>query len=427
VRKDSSRFRAHVVIDPIRGPDGGITGFAKITRDLTERYEAEERLRLSQEQLELTREALVQTQKMEAIGQLTGGVAHDFNNLLMAVLGSLELLKKRLPADAGMRRLVDNAILGAQRGTSLTQRMLAFARRQDMKTAPVPLTELLNGMKGLLAASLGERTMVELQIPAELPAVVADDNQLSLAILNLSVNARDAMPEGGTVTISAEDAALHLGNDLGLEPGRYVRLAVSDTGLGMDPGTLARATEPYFTTKGVGKGTGLGLSMVQGMTEQLGGKFLLTSRRDQGTRAEMWLRVAVANAPAAKPGAPARRVKKKLRVLAVDDDRLVLFNTVEMLRDMGHTVSQVGSGRAALNLMRREHVDLLVTDQVMPKMTGAQLIERIRRTHPAFPAVLVTGYSDAPPASDPAIFRLNKPFTQEQLRGAIEVLAAEVE
>ncbi|HEY5084372.1 MAG TPA: PAS domain S-box protein, partial [Rhizomicrobium sp.] len=285
VRKSGDRFWAHVIIDPIWTPDGALAGFAKITRDITERKQAHEAL-------ERTHQALVQTQKMEAIGQLTGGVAHDFNNLLMAVLGSLELLRKRLPDDPGMTRLVDNAILGAQRGASLTQRMLAFARRQDIATGPVPLAQLLNGMKELLSATLGAHAAVELRFAPGISPVIADENQLSLAILNLSVNARDAMPDGGTVAISAEDIALPAGNEMGLAVGRYVRLAVSDTGQGMDAETQARATEPFFTTKGVGKGTGLGLSMVQGMMEQLGGKFVLTSKKGQGTRAEMWLRAA---------------------------------------------------------------------------------------------------------------------------------------
>src|SRR6185312_6681094 len=189
--------------------------------------------------LERTREALIQTQKMEAIGQLTGGVAHDFNNLLMAVLGSLELLKKRLPDDRAMKRLLDNAMLGAQRGASLTQRMLAFARRQEMAAGAVPLPGLLTGMKELLTASLGANATVELKVAPGIAPVIADENQLSLAILNLSVNARDAMPDGGTVTIAADEVALALGNEVGLPRGRYVRLTVSDTGIGMDEETLA--------------------------------------------------------------------------------------------------------------------------------------------------------------------------------------------
>jgi PAS domain S-box-containing protein len=418
VKKNGERFWAHVVIDPIREPDGTLTGFAKITRDITERMKA-------QQALERTREALVQTQKMEAIGQLTGGVAHDFNNLLMAVLGSLELMKKRLPDDPRLKRLLDNAMLGAQRGASLTQRMLAFARRQEMKAGSVALTTLLSGMKELLGASLGAGAAVELRVAPEIPPVMADENQLSLAILNLSVNARDAMPDGGTVQIAAEEQILAADNHLNLSQGRYVRLSVSDSGMGMDAETLARATEPFFTTKGVGKGTGLGLSMVQGMTEQLGGKFMLTSVKGEGTRAEMWLRAAEGDARPAQPKdftLPAKG--KALRILAVDDDHLVLFNTVEMLRELGHTVWEAASGQAALNLMSGQDVDLVITDQVMPKMTGAQLIERVRKRNPNCPVILATGYAEAPPDFDDAIPRLKKPFTQEELHNAIESIAA---
>src|ERR1700678_203383 len=365
---------------------------------------------------------------MDAIGQLTGGVAHDFNNLLMAVLGSLELLRKRLPDDPGMTRLVDNAILGAQRGAALTQRMLAFARRQDIATGPVPLAELLNGMKELLSATLGSHAAVELRFAPDIPSVIADENQLSLAILNLSVNARDAMPDGGTVAISAEEIALPAGNDLGLGVGPYVRLAVSDTGQGMDAETLARATEPFFTTKGVGKGTGLGLSMVQGMTEQLGGKFVLASKKGQGTRAEMWLRAAGEDmevAGARKP-AVAAQPGRKLKILAVDDDHLVLFNTAEMLRDLGHTVWEAGSGEAALDVLAARPAELVITDQVMPRMTGTQLIDKIRKTSPGLPAILATGYAETPANLDSAIVRLKKPFTQEELRAAIERISARV-
>jgi PAS domain S-box-containing protein len=421
VRKSGSRFWAHVIIDPIWTPDGALAGFAKITRDITERKQAHEAL-------ERTHQALVQTQKMEAIGQLTGGVAHDFNNLLMAVLGSLELLRKRLPDDPMMKRLLDNAILGAQRGASLTQRMLAFARRQDIATGPVPLAELLNGMKELLGATLGSHAAVELRFDPGISAVIADENQLSLAILNLSVNARDAMPDGGTVAISAEEIALPAGNNLGLAVGRYVRLAVSDSGEGMDADTLARATEPFFTTKGVGKGTGLGLSMVQGMTEQLGGKFVLTSKQGHGTRAEMWLRAAGDDmtVAVARKAASAAEAGRKLKILAVDDDHLVLFNTAEMLRDLGHTVWEAGSGEAALDVLAARAPELVITDQVMPRMTGTQLIDKISQAGLALPAILATGYAETPANLDPAIVRLKKPFTQEELRAAIEKISARV-
>src|SRR5215212_752224 len=223
VRKDGTRFWAWVVIDPIRSPSGEIVGYAKITRDLTERKEAQQRL-------ERTREALLQAQKMEAIGQLTGGIAHDFNNLLMAVLGSLELMRKRLPDDPKLLSLLENAVRGAQRGASLTKRMLAFARRQELKQEPVDIPELVRGMTELLQRSIGSAVTIETRFPLSIRQVFADANQLEMVLLNLAVNARDAMPSGGQIVIAARQQEIGIGN--GLKPGSYVCLSVSDTGAG---------------------------------------------------------------------------------------------------------------------------------------------------------------------------------------------------
>jgi PAS domain S-box-containing protein len=268
LRKDSSRFWAYVIIDPIRSPSGELIGYAKITRDLTERREA-------QAKLEKAREALVQSQKMEAIGQLTGGIAHDFNNLLMAVIGSLELLRKRMPDNPKLTMLVDNALQGAQRGATLTKRMLAFARRQALTSERIEVPDLVRGMTDLLRRSLGQTISIETRFPLPLPPIQADANQLEMALLNLAVNARDAMPNGGQIILAARDETVTADVTDGLKPGRYVRLSVSDTGEGMDEETLARAMEPFFTTKGPGKGTGLGLPMVHGLAEQMGGRFIL--------------------------------------------------------------------------------------------------------------------------------------------------------
>ncbi|MDO9246217.1 MAG: PAS domain S-box protein, partial [Phenylobacterium sp.] len=276
VRKDGSRFFAHVIIDPIRDDGGELIGFAKITRDVTER-------RAAQQALDDAREALLQSQKLEAIGQLTGGVAHDFNNLLMAVLGSLELVRKRLPHDPRITPLIDNAMQGAQRGAALTQRMLAFARKQDLKLDPVDVPTLVRGMTGLLQRSLGPAMRIETHFPRGLSLVLTDPNQLENALLNLAVNARDAMPDGGAIRIEARPETLGEATEIGLPPGDYVRLTISDTGHGMDAAILARATEPFFTTKGVGKGTGLGLSMVHGLAEQSGGRMTVRSQVGEGT------------------------------------------------------------------------------------------------------------------------------------------------
>jgi PAS domain S-box-containing protein len=422
VRKDGSRFWAHVVIDPIRDDTGTLIGFAKITRDITERREAGQAL-------DRAREALFQSQKMDAIGQLTGGVAHDFNNLLMAVLGSLELLGRRLPPeDERSRRLLDNAVEGARRGATLTQRMLSFARRQELDTRPVDIGALVRGIGELLQRSLGPLVAIRTAIPANLPPVLADANQLELAILNLSMNARDAMPEGGEIGIAATCEKVAAGHRTGLLPGDYLCLSVRDHGEGMDPDTLAKAAEPFFTTKGVGKGTGLGLPMVHGMAEQMHGRLLLDSVPGQGTTAEIWLPIAQDGAAAAGTNAtgdiqaPAHR---SLTVLAVDDDALVLFNTVAMLEDLGHRVLEAMSGEAALEQLRANTVDLVITDQAMPQMTGAQLIDTIRTGWPGLPVILATGYAELPAGMARDTPRLAKPFTEADLAKVVaDVLGA---
>ena len=413
VRKDGSRFWASVVIDPVRDREGRLVGYAKVTRDITERKQA-------QEALEQARTALFQAQKMEAIGQLTGGVAHDFNNLLMAVLGSLELLRKRLPDDPRLLRLLDNAVQGAQRGAALTQRMLAFARRQDLKPEAVDLSGLVSGMSDLLQRSIGPTVRIETRFPAGLPAAQVDANQLELALLNLAVNARDAMPEGGTITIAAREGEA----PADLPEGRYVCLSVADTGLGMDAETLARAQEPFFTTKGVGKGTGLGLSMVHGLAELSHGRLMLRSRPGAGTEAEIWLPVATAETGEPRPSAAAivpQTVPRRLTVLVVDDDPLVLENTAAMLEDLGHRVIEARSGQEALALLGRAGaLDLVITDQAMPAMTGTQLLRAIAAARPELRAILASGYAEIPADEGPAVPRLNKPFDQDGLARAIE-------
>lgn len=413
VRRDGSCFWALVVIDPIRGEDGSIIGYAKVTRDLTER-------RAAQQALEQAREALFQSQKLDAIGQLTGGVAHDFNNLLMVVMSSLSLAKRRLPDDPKLAQLLDNALSGARRGAALTQRMLAFARRQDLKPTVVHLPALVGGMADLLARSLGSMVQLQTEFPLALCPVRVDANQLELALLNLAVNARDAMPDGGRLLLHAQEEAVTV--DGHLAPGRYVRLVVADSGSGMDAATLARATEPFFTTKGAGKGTGLGLAMVHGLAAQSGGRFTLQSQPGEGTTATLWLPAAADDEPAdgpARDGATPASTRP-LRVLAVDDDALVLTNTAALLEELGHTVLQAGSGDEALRLLdENPAIDLLVTDHVMPRMTGAQLIAAALQARPQLPVVLATGYAELPPSLPFSAVRLAKPFDQAALAQAI--------
>jgi PAS domain S-box-containing protein len=414
VRKDGTRFWCHVVIDPIRDGET-IIGFAKITRDVTERKQA-------QITLEQAREALFQSQKMDAVGQLTGGVAHDFNNLLMAVLGSLELARK-YATDPKQLRLLENAALGAKRGASLTQRMLSFARKQQMDARPIDIAALTQGMTDLLQSSLGSACEIQIRIPPGLPPVLTDENQLELALLNLCVNARDAAPEGGLIVISARSENVAAGNTHALALGAYVCVAVTDNGEGMSPETLAHATEPFFTTKGVGKGTGLGLAMVHGMSMQMGGCLVLKSEMKKGTTAEIWLPVARSQDRAATPGTPspaAASSKRTLRVLAVDDDPLVLFNTVAMLEDLGHTAVEAPSASEALKHLRERSFDLVITDQAMPKMTGMQLIEAMKAEWPDLPAVLATGYAELPGGAGTDLLKLSKPFTEQDLQSVLE-------
>jgi PAS domain S-box-containing protein len=410
LRKDGSRFLANVIIDAIQ-VDGAVIGYAKITRDITERRTAEARLR--------------QAQKMEAVGQFTGGAAHDFNNLLMAILGSLGILRKRLPDDPRLLSLLDNAVMGAKRGSSLTQRMLAFARRQELKHEAVDLARLVDNMTELLERSLGPTIDIRTLFPPEPVLARTDANQLETALLNLAVNGRDAMPGGGTLTISVSVHEIGANHPTNLPPGRFACLSVADTGFGMDEPTLARATEPFFTTKGIGKGTGLGLSMVDGLTGQSGGKLIARSAPSQGTTIELWFPIATAGTPRQSEGEldshpDVSAAEQRLCILVVDDDSLVLTNVTAMLEDLGHQVIGVSSGAKALEAIdSMPGIDLVVTDQAMPAMTGLQLIGQIRARRRAMPVILATGYAELPRDIDPTIRRLSKPFTQRALAEAL--------
>jgi PAS domain S-box-containing protein len=414
VRKNGERFRASVVIDAIRDDAGRPIGFAKITRDITERD-------LAQRELETAREALFQSQKMEAIGQLTGGVAHDFNNLLMAILSSLDLLRKRIPEDQLTQRLLNNAFEGAQRGATLTQRMLAFARRQDLKVDRVDLPQLLSGMSDLVQRSIGPEWPISTSLPLGLPAIYVDANQLEMALLNLIVNARDATPSGGPIVVSAYREEVGQRRNADLAEGSYVRLAVKDQGSGMDEETLRRATEPFFTTKGVGKGTGLGLPMVHGMAQQIGGAFELLSIVGEGTSAVLWLPLAREDTVRKAPKAVDETLplQPHLTVLAVDDDTLVLMNTAALLEDMGHDVIEADSAAEALEVLRaRSDIDLIITDQAMPNMTGVDFIGQADLIRPGVPKIIASGYGEGVQCPHEVV-RLSKPFNQQHLARAI--------
>ena len=414
VRKNGERFWANVVIDAIHDDDGNLIGFAKITRDVTERREA-------QAALDRAREALFQSQKMEAVGQLTGGIAHDFNNLLSAILGSLELVRRRVTEEP-LTRLIDNAIRGAQRGAALTQRMLVFARRQELNVQSVDIPMLVRGMTEMLERSLGPSVVIETRFPLGLGEVKTDPNQLEMALLNLMVNARDAMPKGGPIVVAARPETVMSGHPT-LQPGSYVCLSVSDKGEGMDEATLTKAVDPFFTTKEVGKGTGLGLPMVHGLAQELGGQLILHSQKGKGTTAELWFPTAEKlHTPRGEiqvESAP-QTTAKDLTVLVVDDDPLVLTNMGAMLADLGHKAFEASSAKEALDILRRESsIELVLTDHAMPRMTGFQLIEQIQKGWPHLPVILATGFAELPPGLDPQQVTLAKPFTQHDLAQAV--------
>lgn len=417
VRKDGTRFWASVIIDAIHGEDGSLIGFAKVTRDTTERRQA-------QEALERAQQELFQAQKMEAVGQLTGGIAHDFNNLLTAVLGSLEIAKKRALSGRPNADLIENAIQGAKRGAALTQRLLAFSRKQDLKLERVDLPELVKEMASLIERTIGPDIEIATTFPLMMPPVMSDPNQLESALLNLVVNARDAMPHGGRISIEARRRVVGSGQVEELPAGDYMVLSVTDEGAGMDNETLEKATTPFFTTKGIGKGTGLGLPMIQGLMAQSGGALVLKSRQGEGTRAELWLPIADPDEkqnPASDVVADVPPlVERSLTVLAVDDDALVRMNTALMLEDLGHVAIEAQSGKEALRMLDEGGLpDIVITDQAMPEMTGVELIKQLALRYPHIPVILATGYAELPNGVGAGLQRLAKPFMQEQLNEAL--------
>ena len=366
-------------------------------------------------QREAAEEQLRQVQKLEMLGELTGGVAHDFNNLLTAVMGNLSLLQRHLPhGDARAQRLIEGAMEGANRGASLTQRLLAFSRRQSLQLAPADVVVLVTGMKALIERSIGPAINLSFDLTTKPAASVIDANQVELALLNLAVNARDAMPNGGDLCIGVDHAP---GLAANLSAGEFVRIWVADTGHGMDAATLERAIDPFFSTKELGKGTGLGLSMVHGLAVQQNGALRLQSAVGKGTRAELYLPVTnqTVEAPVEtrnEPAAPTRRS----RILLVDDDALIAMSSVDMLEDLGHEVLEANSGKQALELLRStDAIDLLITDFAMPGMTGAQLIEAVKSVRPDLPVLLATGYAELPGGQLNDIPRIGKPYTQPQL------------
>jgi signal transduction histidine kinase/ActR/RegA family two-component response regulator len=368
---------------------------------------------------------LHEAQKLETLGQLTGGVAHDFNNLLTPITGALDLLYRRFgDSDDRTARLLSNALQAADRAKTLLQRLLGFARRQSLQTQAVDISALLSGMRDLIASSVGPTIDVRLRCDAGIQPALVDPNQLELAILNLAVNARDAMPDGGLLTILAEEIAVGPRSTPKLIPGLYVRLSVIDAGCGMDADTLTHAIEPFYSTKEFGRGTGLGLSMVHGLAAQLGGGFNLTSAPGEGTRVDLYLPIAdeaAATQHRASPE-PVVDVGRRLNVLLVDDEEIVRVATAEMVRELGHHVEEARGGLEALaRLDEGLEVDAVISDYMMPGMDGGALAETISKSRPDVPILLITGYTG--PTDDVLhLPRLAKPFDQAAIARALSSL-----
>ncbi|MBB5716951.1 PAS domain S-box protein [Sphingomonas aerophila] len=395
-------------------PDG--VNFVAVGRDLSHAKEREA-------ELEAAQAALRQSQKMEAMGSLTGGVAHDFNNLLTPIIGSLDMLVRKGVGTERERRLIDGALQSAERAKTLVQRLLAFARRQPLQSTAVNLATLVDEMAGLIGSTVGPNIDVRVALDADLPPALADANQLEMALLNLAVNARDAMPQGGLLTIEAQREAIRKEDAAGLKRGHYVRLCVRDTGAGMDEATLRRAVEPFFSTKGIGKGTGLGLSMVHGLAAQLGGGLTIDSAPGEGTAVTLWLPIS-AMPIEDQEQSPDRTDKPIGRGIAllVDDEELVRMSTADMLNDFGFDVVEAGSAEEALNLLKAgEAPDLLVTDHLMPGMSGADLAREARLLNPGLPVLVVSGYAEVEGIA-PDLPRLTKPFRNADLAASLTEL-----
>jgi len=397
---------SHVTRVPIRDAGGTISHLAVIERDVTEQRILEARLR--------------QSDKMQALGTLAGGIAHDFNNLLTAILGSLELAGPKVADQPRVQRLIENARGAAERGASLTKRLLSFSRAHDLQARAVDVNALIDGMSDLFGRSLGGLVTVRTDLEADLPAVQVDPEQLELAVLNLCINARDAMPEGGTITVATR--RLDITGDPEIADGTYLGVSVTDEGTGIPEEILRRVCEPFFTTKAVGQGTGLGLAMVFGLAQQSKGRLAIDSKVGRGTRVELALPFA-AEAPQQAtplPGAvPA--TGRRARVLIVDDDPQVRHVTASFLTGFGHSTTEAGDGEAALQHLERDRCDIVVADLAMPGMSGVELAAAIRERRPGLPVLILTGHADAMqiPEDLPV---LAKPFRSADLADRVATL-----
>jgi len=406
VRKDGSFFWASVVIDPVRNNAGELIGFAKITRDITERRQAAQQLERMQKQL-------AESQKMDALGQLTGGVAHDFNNLLMAVTGNTRLIKRHAinPRVVQAAEAIEASV---RRGAALTRQLLTFARRQQVDPVLLDVGETVRAVREVLSTVLGRAIQLNISVPAGLWPVFADQTELETAIINLGINARDAMPDGGTLTIEAENCFVADGDD----KGEYVNIKVIDTGTGIPDDVIARVFDPFFTTKPVGKGTGLGLSQVHGFVNQAGGNVAIKSCLGAGTEIVIRLPRGEGHAGAHEAEVLAEGAGT---VLLVEDNPDVATSSTLLLEELGYRVKWVADADSALREVEHNGIDIVFSDVVMPgKMDGLGLARQLKRSHPHIPVVLATGYSNASRKSGSEFSLLRKPYELHELSNALE-------
>ena len=429
VRKDGTRFWASVIIDAIYDEQGELIGFAKVTRDVTERHEAQQALRATQEQL-------VASQKMEAVGQLSGGIAHDFNNLLMIVLGNLETVQRHVRQQSGaanVQRALNNAMRGAQRAAALTSRLLAFSRRQPLDPKPLDVNKFVAGAVEFLQRSLGETVQIEAVGSAGLWRIEVDPNQLEAALVNLAINARDAMPHGGKLTIEAANTFAdedYVRANPEVTEGPYVAICVSDSGTGMPPDVLSHAFEPFFTTKEPGHGTGLGLSQVYGFVKQSGGHVKIYSEPDQGTTVKMYFPRLIGTRDIEEEGRDelVAEGEEGETILVVEDDNEVRNYLADTLRGLNYRVITTANAQAALTILVQDdrRVDLLLTDVVMPGANGRELGRRAQALRPELPVLYMTGYSRNAVVHhgrlDEGVELLQKPISQAQLATRVRVL-----
>ena len=416
---DFVRPNWEITYTPLRDSAGRVIAAFHQATDISERL-------MAAAELEAAQEALRQSQKVEAMGSLTGGVAHDFNNLLTPIIGSLDMLMRRGSGTAREKRLIDGALQSAERAKTLVQRLLAFARRQPLQPTAVDLSQLVDSMADLIESTVGPTITLEIEVADALPPARADANQLEMALLNLAVNARDAMPNGGTLSVKVHRYGVDSQQIVDVPAGDYICLSVGDTGMGMDEATRQRAIEPFFSTKGVGKGTGLGLSMVHGLAAQLGGGLTISSALGRGTAITLWLPLSDVKTATTAPVVPAPAKADGIgTVLLVDDEDLVRMSTADMLADLGYGVVEASSGEQALELVQAGlRPDLLVTDHLMPGLSGAQLARDLQGKLPGIRCIIVSGYAEAE-GMDIEMARLTKPFRSEELAAGLAAIGVQ--